>query len=379
VETGQPLGEPMRHDAEVRYAAFSADAQRVATASDDQTARVWDAHTAWPISEPLAHGSLVTFVAWSPDSQRLATASSDGAARIWDLTPAPVPAPAWLPDLAEAVAGRRLTDTGTLELLPTDRLWSLKEQLTNAAGGDSMRWARWFFADPATRPISPSAAVTAAEVAKLRQTKVSFQELPLSERIPRRDPLTSSNCIDLSAHYNAALADDWHGSQWHGNNLAVLPSGARTLAGVSFDVRGIVQVSGLALRQSVADFPEAVTGIEISRKVRRLHFLQATSWGLYVTNGALLGRYLVHYADGSQQNIPILNGIDTREWQAGSDGTKDLERAVVAWQGRNARGIAVHLFKSTWENPRPETEVESIDFVSEMTQSAPFLIALTTE
>jgi len=38
-----PVAGPMRHDGEVLSAQFSADGQRVVTASRDKTARVWDA------------------------------------------------------------------------------------------------------------------------------------------------------------------------------------------------------------------------------------------------------------------------------------------------------------------------------------------------
>src|SRR6267143_4440344 len=40
-----PVAGPMRHDGEVLSAQFSADRQRVATASRDKKARVWDAPT----------------------------------------------------------------------------------------------------------------------------------------------------------------------------------------------------------------------------------------------------------------------------------------------------------------------------------------------
>jgi hypothetical protein len=63
----------------------------------------------------------------------------------------------------------------------------------------------------------------------------------------------------------------------------------------------------------------------------------------------------------------------------------DLEagRATVAWTGQNPdaskNNATLCLFKRTWESPRPEAEVESIDFTSRVTESAPFLIALTVE
>ena len=44
----------------------------------------------------------------------------------------------------------------------------------------------------------------------------------------------------------------------------------------------------------------------------------------------------------------------------------------------NAR-VRVRLFKHTWMNPLPDTEIVSIDYESTMADSAPFLIALTAE
>jgi WD40 repeat protein len=64
--------------------AFSPDGSRVATASQDGTARAWDLETGQPITPPLRHGGPVLRVAFSPDGGRLATASDDRTARLWD-------------------------------------------------------------------------------------------------------------------------------------------------------------------------------------------------------------------------------------------------------------------------------------------------------
>ena len=56
---------------------------------------------------------------------------------------------------------------------------------------------------------------------------------------------------------------------------------------------------------------------------------------------------------------------------------------MVAWSGQNSlskqRGRTIQLFKSTWKNPRPDVEIISLDFVSEMQDAAPFLVAVTGE
>jgi hypothetical protein len=41
--------------------------------------------------------------------------------------------------------------------------------------------------------------------------------------------------------------------------------------------------------------------------------------------------------------------------------------------------LYARLYHKVWTNPRPEVTIEAIDFVSAMTASAPYLIAITLE
>jgi WD40 repeat protein len=77
------LHATLRHRAGVKYAEFSPDGGRVVTASLDRTARVWDAATG-RLHATLEHQAGVEYAKFSPDGGRVVTAGSDQAARVWD-------------------------------------------------------------------------------------------------------------------------------------------------------------------------------------------------------------------------------------------------------------------------------------------------------
>src|SRR5207237_8962987 len=63
---------------------FSPDGGRVATGSDDNTARVWDAVTGEPVSPPLSLSGSVITVRFSPDGKLLLSVGKGPFARVWD-------------------------------------------------------------------------------------------------------------------------------------------------------------------------------------------------------------------------------------------------------------------------------------------------------
>jgi WD40 repeat protein len=233
-ETGKPLTQPINGDAgDIWSAHFSPDGKRIVTAATNG-ARVWDANNGTPLTEPMGNevGTNVDSAQFSPDGKRIVTASSqfpgqavnrhsgvriwdtetgkpltdvmpgssgslqfspDGrrlvtaTGRVWDIAPAGTAWPAWLPRLADALAGQHMSDRGFFDPLARDSIElirKIKEEIAREpVDNDWAIWGRWFLADRSTRTISPFSKVTVPEYIEERIQENTEESLDEAARL----------------------------------------------------------------------------------------------------------------------------------------------------------------------------------------------------
>ena len=110
---GRTLLEPVQHEGLINSLQLSPDGGRLATASQDRTARLWDLHMRKPEAALIDTGGPVELLSLSPDGGRLAVAGSRQI-RIYDpatgvLLAPPVKEPDHVPFVAFSQDGRFLT------------------------------------------------------------------------------------------------------------------------------------------------------------------------------------------------------------------------------------------------------------------------------
>lgn len=238
----------------------------------------------------------------------------------------------------------------------------------------------------------------AARLAQLR-TRIWPQERAAVVEQLRRHQMPETileSTIDLQPCANARLSDSLpFGSGAGCNDLSSLPSGTHVFAGVPFAVSGRVQLLGRDLTFESERLPTRVRDIQVGRRCEKLHLLHGACFpaARNPAAGLVIGRLVLHYVDGGKESLPIALGQHVLNFWGpvfvtGSRPERRFTTAAgteLAWVGANSdiRHLqpenSLRLYRSTFANPRPSVRVASVEYVSKVTEAAPFLAGLTVE
>src|SRR6185503_20261251 len=128
-------------------------------------------------------------------------------------------------------------------------------------------------------------------------------------------------------------------------------------------------------------FPQATDEIQVNKPCRRIHFLHGT---LHTAPaGQKIASYFVRTTDNQADEVKVIYGEDVKTRWFNRRQKSELGGPQPAWvnpeNGLPGAIKSLRLYQTTWENTAPDSEVKGIRFVSHLTHSAPFLVAITLE
>ena len=275
------------------------------------------------------------------------------------------------------------------ELAPEDvQVWRLRSQILTSLGRESeaeeaLQKSLEFNPDgtPDWQQVGRILTLRSDELVQLKEFTAAHEYL-LENGIPERSKDATDDQVDLTSFYNQTLIEMPYRSKADGNNSAKtwkrLPIGLVDFNGVTFDVRGMIRLSGgfVVNREFPQPLPSNVSDIKVNRKTDYLHFLHnvVAGTGTRIADGEPVGYYEINYVDGEKERLPILYGQDVVHWMFNQFVAP--REAAIGWSEGHYSGFKT-LSQSCWENPRPDVEIKTVTFGSANNQPAPFLVALT--
>jgi WD40 repeat protein len=167
------------HTAPVRRVAYSPDGSRIVTASNDGTARIWDARTGLQLRVLTGHAQEVRSAVYSPDGRELVTGSLDGTARTWD---AGTGAQRLVLHHARIVACASFSPDGKRILTAGDSRWRIWDAASGAPlaefSGDRSGCAR--YSPDGTRIVMPSGGAVGPQLVRIWDARTGTQLAALS-------------------------------------------------------------------------------------------------------------------------------------------------------------------------------------------------------
>jgi hypothetical protein len=122
--------------------------------------------------------------------------------------------------------------------------------------------------------------------------------------------------------------------------------------------------------------PQSVT-IPVGRKADVLCFLHS---GAMLAPGMTNWTYRIRYADGKRETIPVIPGVNVRNWENSNNPEFDhppgLHTAPAPDRVGNTLSPMCGVYVTQWLNPRREVAIKEIEMVS-AGEGVPILLAIT--
>ena len=392
LDAGQCERELNGHSEMICFALFTPDGQRLISSAVDRSLRIWDAASGRSLARWKLHGDSYAF-AISSDGERVAMRVSQGVGagmdaptmELWDLESGQqLLSYRGFLEMAAIIGfspdGRRLgSDWWQYEL----RLWEAfpwRVADYPEVPGDRLRdrirlYARQYWQERLD-----------AERRMADTNSTVFVDLPLDRsKLPPRAPSAPERLINLTEHYTGVLDESSYleaNSDYNRIDLRNLPQGLVNFQDLPFDVRGVIQTQKQSDDPLWWDYPVSVGPIHVGQVFQRVHGILGCIGS--APEGKAIGAVVLHYADGTEHELEIVYGRHVRHWWTEGDPRTDADLARVAWEGLHGYpeiySTRLRVYHAVWDNPRPDQEIVSFDFVSKMTTTAaPFLIAVTVE
>jgi hypothetical protein len=174
--------------------------------------------------------------------------------------------------------------------------------------------------------------------------------------------------ISLKGLFNRGMVDkvdnDGKGS-WNDqgvqNDTKGFPTGKQTFNNIPFVIGKGVNCIALHSRFRKSDLPKIVR-IPINKKVAGLAFLHTSAW----TGTRVHGYYIIHYQDGSINQIPLDKGKTYRDFCAAEPNKPFANEGGIktecAYTYTTKKGTKASLFQTIWTNPNPASKVDYINY-----------------